>query len=749
MTETPQNRTPLALHAAAMAVVVTLFYAAIIARGETLASGDRLTRTLAAFAHVGDAAAAGRIAEWWSSVSLGIPFAADMAHAAWYPLAWLAALLPAPIGLDVFALLHVWLAAVGVSVLSQQLGADIRGAITAGGAAVLAAPMVGLAASGLTIASLAWLPWIACAAARLAVAQPGWQRLDRLLLLAAAHAVQLYAGAWTFVAPAVSLSLVVVVYSRSPIESLRRMTAWLVAMVLATLAAAPVWIAAWAMARPLAEPPRGFAGWSAVVLPVSSSQLVGLHVGLAVLLLTALALAKSGTARRWWAVVVVLAAVAALVPPAWLVQAMPGERQVDPQTVWLASALLICIALAGTGLTCGALGLSRRWTWMGAAALLVAIAASVWQGEFALPAHVLVAIGFSLGGAALMWTCLACARRSSRRSWAVPLAAASLVVSLWPAATQWRRTVGRQLIAQPPQVLDTIARAAAARAAARPRVHRPARLPGDAASPEPTDGPNDELDDEAEILASWVRHRHNALAEVSATRFGVDYFTGADGELAALVRDAAVSVERVLDLFAVDYVLVPASVALPGGRPVVGRTPDDELVLVENELRRPRAFVTSRWRGHASVASARRALLGAGAVAAPLRLSEIQLELGREGEALTPPATPAPLQACAVEEPTDERVVLRCHAAAAGYVVLLDAFAPGWSALVDGIPTPITRAETLARAVKVGAGEHVIEMRYRLPGVRLGAAVALLAWLNLIALGALARWRQRAAFASA
>src|SRR5690606_7186031 len=54
-------------------------------------------------------------------------------------------------------------------------------------------------------------------------------------------------------------------------------------------------------------------------------------------------------------------------------------------------------------------------------------------------------------------------------------------------------------------------------------------------------------------------------------------------------------------------------------------------------------------------------------------------------------------------------------APADGLVVVNEAYYPGWRATVDGRATPIYRANALVRAVWVGAGPHVIEMRFR-PG---------------------------------
>ena len=49
---------------------------------------------------------------------------------------------------------------------------------------------------------------------------------------------------------------------------------------------------------------------------------------------------------------------------------------------------------------------------------------------------------------------------------------------------------------------------------------------------------------------------------------------------------------------------------------------------------------------------------------------------------------------------------------------------PGWVATVDGAEQPIERANLLFRAVRVPAGDHVVEFRYEPWSVRLGAIVS-------------------------
>lgn len=77
-----------------------------------------------------------------------------------------------------------------------------------------------------------------------------------------------------------------------------------------------------------------------------------------------------------------------------------------------------------------------------------------------------------------------------------------------------------------------------------------------------------------------------------------------------------------------------------------------------------------------------------------------------------------------------------------GYVVLADAYYPGWSATVDGSAAPLLRANFSSRAVALRAGRHQVRMQYEAPGFATGwrvsvtAVGALLAWLLVAAIRA-------------
>jgi hypothetical protein len=60
-----------------------------------------------------------------------------------------------------------------------------------------------------------------------------------------------------------------------------------------------------------------------------------------------------------------------------------------------------------------------------------------------------------------------------------------------------------------------------------------------------------------------------------------------------------------------------------------------------------------------------------------------------------------------------EQVVIDVEAARDGYLVLTDAYYPGWIATVDGQPAEIDRADLMFRAVKIPAGQQRVELRYQ------------------------------------
>ncbi len=97
---------------------------------------------------------------------------------------------------------------------------------------------------------------------------------------------------------------------------------------------------------------------------------------------------------------------------------------------------------------------------------------------------------------------------------------------------------------------------------------------------------------------------------------------------------------------------------------------------------------------------------------------------------------------------TPERIVIAVQAEAPAYVLVADAWYPGWQAVLDaGAPAgqaaqaaqalPVERADLLLRAVPVPAGQHTLTLTFRPASLRWGA------WITLAAAGLLLwLWRR-------
>lgn len=87
-----------------------------------------------------------------------------------------------------------------------------------------------------------------------------------------------------------------------------------------------------------------------------------------------------------------------------------------------------------------------------------------------------------------------------------------------------------------------------------------------------------------------------------------------------------------------------------------------------------------------------------------------------------------------------DQIELQVNAAANGLVVLSEVWDPGWTATVDGQPSPLFIADHVLRAIPVAAGDHTVTLRYDPSALRVGllitAATAVvligyLAWAGL------------------
>jgi hypothetical protein len=173
--------------------------------------------------------------------------------------------------------------------------------------------------------------------------------------------------------------------------------------------------------------------------------------------------------------------------------------------------------------------------------------------------------------------------------------------------------------------------------------------------------------------------------------------------------------QRLLDLFNVRYLIVPRrdhaayfDKAQWRDSLIVGAT-IGERVLIENRTRLPRSFfittanhVRTEEEAYARVVDA---------AFDPRR--EVVIEADASASE-TPPAAEAPaFVAATVTHYDPEEVHVLVKAPRAGWLVLLDREAQGWSAEVNGRAVEIYRANYLFRAVRVAAGESQVTFRYR------------------------------------
>ncbi len=88
-----------------------------------------------------------------------------------------------------------------------------------------------------------------------------------------------------------------------------------------------------------------------------------------------------------------------------------------------------------------------------------------------------------------------------------------------------------------------------------------------------------------------------------------------------------------------------------------------------------------------------------------------------------------------------DRLELDVDAPMMAFIVLADAWLPGWSVAVDGTRAPLFRVDHLLRGVAVPAGSHRVTMRYEPPGRAASVPVtrvAFLLWLGLVVVAGVA-----------
>jgi hypothetical protein len=84
--------------------------------------------------------------------------------------------------------------------------------------------------------------------------------------------------------------------------------------------------------------------------------------------------------------------------------------------------------------------------------------------------------------------------------------------------------------------------------------------------------------------------------------------------------------------------------------------------------------------------------------------------------------------------PSSDEILLRTSSGELGFVHVLEAYDPGWTATIDTGPAPVLPANGFAMAIPVPAGKHTVRLRYKTPGRAIGAGLSLLSLALLAAL---------------
>jgi hypothetical protein len=142
-----------------------------------------------------------------------------------------------------------------------------------------------------------------------------------------------------------------------------------------------------------------------------------------------------------------------------------------------------------------------------------------------------------------------------------------------------------------------------------------------------------------------------------------------------------------------------------------------DVKIYENLDAQPRAFIV-----HRAVAAA------ADEEALALMQSEsfdpaTQVVLARPTAGLS--AQPSERESARIVHYAPERVEVTVKASAPGYLVLTDAWYPGWQATVDGDPVEVHRADLLFRAVAIEEGDHRVVFSFHPTSLRIGLALSL------------------------
>ena len=190
------------------------------------------------------------------------------------------------------------------------------------------------------------------------------------------------------------------------------------------------------------------------------------------------------------------------------------------------------------------------------------------------------------------------------------------------------------------------------------------------------------------------------------------------------VGEISVFLSPVRDLLGIRHVLVPPDVALDGAGLSLRYHGADGRIY-RNDAALPRAFVAAEARCVDRAEALRRVRARSVDFLREVLLSDCLDATPVDDRS---PRGDAPSSGTArIVRYSADRVTITAESERGGYLVLTDAWFPGWTANVDGRETRVERADHAFRAVKLEPGRHDVEFRYAPMSVRLGLALSALA----------------------
>jgi hypothetical protein len=718
---------------------------------------------------------------WNPFISFGQPLLANPNAQILYPVTWLQLLMPAWTFYTWYTVLHVVLAGCGVYALGRHLGLSRAGALAAGLLSILSGPFLSLQSVWHHFAGAAWLPWAVRAGDR------ALERFSmrRALLWGALLAVIVVSGSPETPLMALAATGVLALrrvpeWLRQPRQALALARGPLVAAVFAAALAAGQWLPTLDVARhsnraDMPQSARDFwsvhpLGLAQIALPVFADRLPlqpewrtrlfesrepflgSLYLGFSTLALC-VAGALDPRGRRWTWLLLALAGVSILVAagrhlPVYqlLAAVVPPVRSLryPVKTMVLVS---LCVALVGgQGFDAwrARSGRERGWTVLALAVLATALAvlgggalvsarAGTWgpslvstdgsYGAALAPVTRSLRVAGALGIVTGLLALPALRRRSTSLAAGVVLLTACVDLAIAERGLNPTAPMGA-LSGRPPVL-----------AAARPAVHERTyvydyvrgqtaqRLLGHPAFLlTPSEVPLEPWHSplalytyaHATVLGLWGHEGSYSVdalkllsRDVNTVNALVDMNEASPGPLHRLLRLGAVGPVIAMHRAGFEELTPVASLPSPFSEPIlVFRVPDPL----------PRTYVVGRAR-IAPPGQGWRALLAPDFD--PAR--EIVLP---EGPALE---RDGPAGSSRIVALRPDRLTIEADLQQPGYVVLVDAFDPGWKVRLDDRPAPLLRANVAFRAVAVPAGRHRVEMVYRPASIAVGLTVSALA----------------------